>query len=85
MQRRFSFQTVGSLHFVHNTEEITEELGFRQLSVKNSDTEFHDNMPNTLAADTRSVTDVRKCSPEKVFQFVTSSRKLTMSAESNHT
>jgi len=39
--------------------DITEELGVRQFSVKNSDTEFHDITPNTLAADTRSVTEER--------------------------
>jgi len=42
-----------------NCEEIADELGVRQLSVKNSDTEFHDNTPDTLAADTRSVTEGR--------------------------
>jgi len=57
--------------------------GVRQPSVKNSDTEFHDNTPNTLAADTKSVTDGRKWCPEKAFQFVTSSRQLTKSEESN--
>ena len=48
-----------TLSTAQNFEGITEELGDRQLSVKNSDTEFHDNTPNTLAADTRSVTDRR--------------------------
>lgn len=48
-----------ALSTTQNFEEITEELGVRPLSVKNSNTEFHDNTPNTLAADTRSVTDGR--------------------------
>ena len=69
----------------HNFKEVTEELGVRQLSVKNSDTEFHDNTTNILAADTRSVTDGRKLCPEKALQFFTSSRKPTTSVESNQT
>jgi hypothetical protein len=68
-----------------NVEEATEELGVRQLSVKNSDTEFHDTTPNTLAADTRSWTDGRTevMSGEGV-PICTLSRKLKLSEESNH-
>jgi hypothetical protein len=40
-----------------NCDQTAEELGVRQLSAKNFDTEFHNTTPNTVAAYTRSETD----------------------------
>ena len=74
---------LSALSTAQNFEEITDELGVRQLSVQNSDTEFHDNTPNTLAADTRSVTDGSDVQRRRS-NFLLRQEIFNMSEESNH-
>jgi hypothetical protein len=68
-----------------NVQQITEELDVRKLVVKSSYTDFHENTPNSSAADTESEMDGQtQVDSREGVPIFTSSKKLKISEKSNH-